>query len=420
MDARLKRNFGRIFLLLLVPLLLTAVNKHRAAPPSRTQPGGAALHFSERLISSDYTYGYGIAAADLDGDGDLDLTSSDCTTMGSRKHNDIYWFENDGKGNFTRHYLAKDDWYGRYERHQIADINGDGRPDLVIVDNFFGRVIWFENPGNVKDGQLWKRHSIQEEGLLGAYDVDVADLDGDGNLDVAASNWRLGNQFVWYENPGKTESRSWEAHVIDDNQAETRTVCIADFNRDGRPDVLGTVSEAGIVLWYENSGQPAARTWKRHVIDLTGRPMHGHPVDLDGDGDLDVVMALGDGAPGGSAFSHQVVWYENLGKPGNGAKWEKHTIATEFEQGFEVVAADLDGDGDQDVVATTDDKDGQIAWFENTGDPRSSWLMHSLKRPWMNPFQVITADLDRDGKLDIAAVSSREFRWFRNEGRQKK
>ena len=420
MDARLKRNFGRIFLLLLVPLLSTAANKHRAAPPSRTQPGAAALQFSERLISSDYTYGYGIAAADLDGDGDLDLTSSDCTTMGSRKHNDIYWFENDGKGNFTRHYLAKDDWYGRYERHQIADINGDGRPDLVSVDNFFGSVFWFENPGNAKNGQLWKRHSIQEEGLLGAYDVDVADLDGDGNLDVAASNWRLGNQFVWYENPGKTGSRNWEAHVIDDNQAETRTVCIADFNRDGRPDVLGTVSEAGIVLWYENSGQPAARTWKRHVIDLTGRPMHGHPVDLDGDGDLDVVMALGDGAPGGSAFSHQVVWYENLGKPGTGAKWEKHTIATEFEQGFEVVAADLDGDGDLDVVATTDDKDGQIVWFENTGDPRSSWLKHSLKRPWMNPFQVITADLDRDGKLDIAAVSSREFRWFRNEGRQKK
>jgi hypothetical protein len=414
MDARRKRDFGSILLLFLALLLLsmmTVVNEQKAAPSSEAHSGGATLQFSEYLISNDYTYGYGIAAADLDGDGDLDLTSSDCTTMGSRKHNDIYWFENDGKGNFTRHYLAKDDWYGRYERQQLADVNGDGRPDLVSVDNFFGSLIWFENSGQAKDGQLWKRHSITEGGLLGAYDVDVADLDADGDLDIATSSWRLGNQFSWYKNPGKARSRDWEAHIIDDNQAETRTVCVADFNRDGRPDVLGTVNAAGIVLWYENSGQPTGRTWKRHVIDLAGQPMHGHPVDLDGDGDLDVVMVF---------YSDQVVWYENLGKPGNGVKWDKHTIVREFAHGFEVVAADLDADGDLDVVATAAEKEGQIAWFENTGDPRSSWVRHSLKTPWGNAFQVITADLDGDGNLDIAAVSNLELRWWRNEGRQKK
>jgi len=407
------RDLARMPTFFLVALLLTMValvNKYETAFSSGVQSGGA-LEFSERLISSDYTYGYGIGAADLDNDGDLDLTSSDCTTMGSRKHNDIYWFENDGKGAFVRHYLARDDWFGRYERHHIADINRDGWPDLVSVDNFFGSVFWFENSGHAKDGQLWKRHSITEGGLLGAYDVDAADLDADGDLDVVTSSWRMGNQFTWYENPGKTGTGIWEAHVIDENQAETRTVCVADFNRDGRPDVLGTVNGAGIVLWYENSGQPAARTWKRHVIDLAGRPMHGRPTDLDGDGDLDVIMAL---------YPGQVVWYENLGKPGNGNKWERHTIAAEFAQGFEAVAADLDGDGDQDVLATAAEKEGQITWFENTGDPRASWLKHPLKSPWSNAFQVIAADLDRDGKPDIAAVSNLEFRWWRNEGRHTK
>jgi hypothetical protein len=412
MNLRSRRDLGSILAFFLAPLLLTMlalVNNHKAALSSEMHAGGA-LQFSERLISNDYTYGYGIAAADLDGDGDLDLTSSDCTTMGSRKHNDIYWFENDGKGNFTRHYLARDDWFGRYERHQIADINHDGWLDLVSVDNFFGNVIWFENSKHAKDGQLWKRHVITEGGLLGAYDVAVADLDADGDADVAASSWRMGNQFTWFENPGTTKSRNWEVHVIDDNQAETRTVCIADFNRDGRPDVLGTVNAAGIVLWYENSGQPATRTWKRHVVDLAGLPMHGHPVDLDGDGDLDVIMAF---------YSHEVVWYENEGKPGNGVRWEKHTIAPEFAHGFEVVDADLDGDGDRDVVATAADKEGQIDWFENTGNPRGSWVKHTLKAPWSNAFQVITADLDRDGKLDIAAVGKQEFYWWRNEGRQR-
>jgi len=411
-DTIPKRDFRRTLLLCLALLLvtmMTLVNRHKAMLFSEAHSGGP-LEFSERLISDDYTYGYGIAAADLDRDGDLDLTSSDCTTAGSRKHNDIYWFENDGKGKFTRHYLAKDDWYGRYERHQIADVNGDGRLDLVSVDNFFGSVLWFENSGQATGGQFWKRHPITEGGLLGAYDVDVADLDADGHLDVAASSFRLGNQFAWYKNPGKAPSRDWEAHVIDDNQAETRTVCVADFNHDGLPDVLGTVNAAGIVLWYENRGQPRARTWKRHVIDLAGQPMHGHPVDLDGDGDLDLIMAF---------YSGQIVWYENLGKPGNGVRWDKHTIVGEFAHGFEAVAADLDGDGDLDVVATAADTDGQIAWLENTGDPRSSWLMHSLKTPWIHAFQVITADLDRDGKLDIAAVSKLELRYWRNEGRRK-
>src|SRR5579872_4300761 len=121
-----------------------------------------SLQFAEHLISTDYTYGYGIAAADLNGDGHIDLTSSDCTTRGSRIHNDIYWFENDGKGNFTRHSLWSEDRIGRFERHRIADINRDGHPDLVIVDNFHGDVLWFENSGHPQDGKPWRRHAITE------------------------------------------------------------------------------------------------------------------------------------------------------------------------------------------------------------------------------------------------------------------
>ena len=138
------------------------------------------LKFEEHLISNDYTYAYAVAAADLDGDGDLDLTSSDCGTKGSRIHNAFYWFENDGSGKFRRHFVAKEDWQGRYERHRLADINQDGRIDLVGIDNFYGDVFWFENPGNPAQTDSWKRHAITSGGLMGAYDVDVADLDGDG------------------------------------------------------------------------------------------------------------------------------------------------------------------------------------------------------------------------------------------------
>jgi hypothetical protein len=378
--------------------------------------------FSNRLISADYTYGYGIGLADLDGDGDLDIVSSDCTTYGSRKHNDIYWYENDGKGHFTRHFLARDDWYGRYERFRLTDMNGDGHPDVVIVDNYFGNLTWFENSGHPRDGKLWKRHVITLGGLLGAYDVDVADFDGDGRPDVVASSWRMGNQFAWYENPGAGSEAEWKVHVIDQNQAETRTVVAADFNRDGRPDVLGTVTVAGIILWYENPADPKRQPWKRHVIDLVARPTHGHPVDLDNDGDLDVVMAYG-GLGVGDASQHEIVWYENAGKPGDGTHWVKHVIAQNFDQAFEALAADLDGDGRKEVIASAWGSHGKVAWFQHSGDPAGTWTMHSLIANWPNAVQIVTGDLDGDGRPDVVGVAEKgslELRWWRNEMKKRR
>jgi hypothetical protein len=376
------------------------------------------LKFEEHLISNDYTYGYAIAAADLDGDGDLDMSSSDCTTAGSRRHNDIYWFENDGSGRFQRHGIAKTDWHGRFERHQLTDMNRDGRPDLVGIDNFFGDVFWIENQGDPRKLDSWKRHPISNSGLLGAYDVAVVDLDKDGHPDVAASSWRLGNSFIWYRHPGTPTDEEWPSYVVDEGLDETRAILAGDFNRDGHPDLLGSARVAGLVLWYENSGNPTAGPWRRHVIDASGRPMHGSLADMDQDGDVDVLMAGGLGA-GEHPSNHQIVWYENVGSPGRGERWLKHIIDEGFWEGFEVVSSDLDQDGDLEVIATGFGDRGQIAWYENLGD---RWQKHPLKERWIKAVQVITPDLNGDGWPDIAAVNERglEFRWWKNLGVPKK
>jgi len=383
-----------------------------------------SIRFTEHLIADKYAYAYGIDAADIDGDGDLDLTSADY-----RPHNKLYLFENDRHGNFVRHLIQKDD-PERLERHKIGDVDGDGDLDVVIVKNLRGHLLWFENSGNPTEGKLWRRHVITTE-LPGAYDVAVADFDQDGDLDVAGSSWLLGNQFAWFENDGTPADGEWQKHMIEENVAETCTMRAADFDGDGDIDLLGTGRRAHQVIWYENhrNNNPDAGSvaWRKHLIDDKSKcPAHGNPVDMDRDGDLDVVMALGFYYRPGSTQPHaslvpednQVVWYENSGKPAAGL-WRKHVIWPRFDDAFEATGSDLDGDGDIDVVATSWRNPGRVAWFENHGDAKGKWTRHLLKNNWRSANQVIIADLNGDGRPDIAACAehgSYELRWWRNEG----
>lgn len=379
-----------------------------------------AIRFSEHLIADEYAYAYGIAAADVDRDGDLDLTSADYTP-----HNMLYLFENDSHGDFQRHYIQIDD-PERLERHMVGDIDNDGDLDVVIVKNLEGHLLWFENSGTPTDGKLWQRHVITTD-LPGAYDVAVADFDGDGDLDVAGSSWVLGNQFAWFENDGTPTDGEWQKRMIENEVAETRTMRAADFDGDGDMDLLGTGRKVKQVIWYENHPDGQSVAWKKHLIDdQSPCPAHGNPVDMDGDGDLDVVMALGfyyrpgSGDPTASLQpdDNQVVWYENNGTPAAGL-WKKHVIGPRFDDAFESVAADLDSDGDIDVAATSWRNPGRVVWFENQGDPRGDWTRHMLKNNWRSANQVIIADFNGDGRPDIAACAehgSYELRWWRNEG----
>lgn len=417
-------DFGhRVYAQTIVALLDPRGEPSAALTAPRTFQAGP-LKLTERRLLANHTYSYACAVADLDGDGDLDVTSSD-----AEPNSNLYLLLNDGKAHFQHSFIQKyrnrPEQPIRLERHAIGDINRDGHLDIVIVDNLKWDIRWFENPGPQKISQPWRLNRVaQPKEIPGSYDVALSDLDGDGDLDVAASSWRYGNRFDWFENAGRPGKGSrWVRHEVAKDIAETRTIAIADFNRDGKPDLLGSARVGNQVVWYENSGTPVKGPWKQHVIDArTKAPAHGHPVDVDADGDLDVVMAFGIAAkvPNNSPDSHQVAWYENLGSSGRGAAWKKHVIAASFPQGFEVVAGDLDGDGDLDMVATGWSPQGRIAWFENPGDPTREWAMHSIKENWSNAVTVVLADLDKDGRLDIVACAERganEIRWWRNLGK---
>lgn len=383
----------------------------------------ASTTFSEHLIADGYAYAYGIDAADIDKDGDLDLTSADYTP-----HNMLYLFVNDGQGKFIKHYIQKDDPV-RLERHMIGDLDNDGDLDVAVVKNLKGHLLWFENSGTPTDGKLWKRHVITLD-LPGAYDVTLADFDKDGDLDVAGSGWVLGNQFAWFENDGTpADDAEWAKHMIDQDVPETRTMRSADFDGDGDADLLGTSRRGKTSMWYENLLDAGKVAWKKHIIDDQSIcPAHGNPVDMDGDGDIDVVMALGfyyapekkeDAGASHLPEENQVVWYEN-DKPKEGV-WKRHVIGPKFLDAFEAIGADLDRDGDIDVAATSWRNPGSVVWYENNGDPKKEWTRHNLKENWRSANQVIIADLNGDGWPDIAACAehgSYELRWWKNEGRK--
>lgn len=383
-----------------VPLLCLALATAASAQDGR---------FHEELVADGFGYAFAVAAADLDADGDLDLTACD-TDNGH-----FYWFENDGQGAFTKRIVQQNE-PGWFERHTIGDINGDGRLDIAVVKNKDGHLVWFEQTDVAEDAGRWRRHVITTD-LMRAYDVVLVDLDGDQRLDAVASAW-VGNHFAWFENPGAQGFEDvWQKRLIDENVAETRNVRIADFNGDGRSDLLGTARSAPLTAWYEQPADRGDGVWTRHVIDdVSPAPTHGEPVDLDADGDADVVMALGFSAPLDAADSHAVVWYENVDA---GKDWKKHVVSP-LKVGFEAVAGDIDDDGDLDIAATSWGEPGSVWWFENSGDPKGTWTKHLLKDGWRRANQIILFDADNDGALDIAATAERgtnELRVWRNRAK---
>lgn len=419
-------------------LLLIAMKPLHAAQPPEGGPAQqhSTIHVSEHLIAGKYDYAYGLAAADLDGDGDLDLTSQN-VVGGEINLSSMWWFENDGQGQFQRRLIHKDDQdIGWFERHSVGDIDGDGRLDVAVVDNKFGRLVWFANNAHPADGP-WQRRVITTQSPR-VYDVILADLDGDGDLDAADAGY-ANNQNCWYENPGpKGRDHEWKRRLVGEKMSEARSIGSGDFNGDGRVDLFASaVGAANIppdttdprqhgssIVWYENSGRPTDEPWKKHIISDTDRaPIHGHPADMDGDGDLDVVMAHGMRQELLPPARHDVAWYENVGQPGRGQQWRRHAISP-LAYAFEAIAIDMDNDHDMDVVASAWARGDRIVWFENSGDPRVRWTPHVVTADFKSVNQVIAADLNGDGRPDLAAtadsgssrvVGAQELRWWRND-----
>jgi hypothetical protein len=200
-------------------------------------------NFTEHVVSGSADGATSVFAADVDRDGDMDILSA------SPNDDTIAWYENNGRQNFVKHVISF--WADGAETVFAADLDGDGDMDVLSSSLNDGKIAWYENDGS----QNFVEHVLNATSS-GAYAVSAADLDGDGDLDVVAA-WKEDysgggtNRIVWYQNDG---NRRFVEYPVAANDG-SYVLCVADVDGDGDLDVLSSWLQginAGQLAWHES------------------------------------------------------------------------------------------------------------------------------------------------------------------------
>jgi len=345
---------------------------------------------------------------------------------------------------FQKHMLDP----GANESCAIADINGDGKPDIVSGEN------WFEAP-------RWIKHKFRSINFSNGYIDNFSDLpldvNGDGNVDIVSCSW-FSRRLVWMENPGRGKG-VWKEHVVEngnpvefaflvdlDNDGKAREVLpqfggtnsplawyevkggnfvrhvvspksyghgigAGDVNGDGRNDIITPKG------WFEAPPDPRSGDWKWHPdfnLDTVG---FIYVLDVNGDGRNDLVTSM--------AHNYGVFWMER----GEGATWTKHVIDDTWSQAHAMTMIDLNGDGRKDFLTgkryMAHDHDPGAAeplgvyWYEylrSEDGKKVQWVKHVIDYGSRTGagMQIAVADLDGDGRLDIAVGGKSGLFLFEN------
>jgi hypothetical protein len=347
---------------------------------------------------------------------------------------------------------------GPYESATVGDLNQDGKPDIVSGTNFFLAPDYAP--------QAYRPNHLAKDFIRTNSDH-LVDVDGDGWLDIVGGGWNEDGLY-WYRNPGNGPALRkapwdmhlpWEAHLLAKTRGHMEMFALHDFDGDGVPElhsanykkeepreifrwkkgpegpalepfVLGAeggghgfafgdvngdgredvLSEIG---WFERpAGDPWAGPWKLHRESALPHPSCPFVVtDLNKDGRLDIIFGRG----------HDVglYWLEQMPPAPDGTTvWSKHVIDESWSQAHALALADLDGDGEPELVA------GKCLWAHNGADPgagepvaiyyykwhreRGQFTRHTIADkgegiPLGRQYSVV--DLDGDGRLDIVAPS---------------
>ncbi|MCP4788405.1 MAG: VCBS repeat-containing protein [Fuerstiella sp.] len=245
--------------------------------------------WTRRLIDNQVHGIHGVIKGDVDLDGRIDLLATSAQPMDPFPDS-LAWIAPPKKVRsadpWTRTIFADGDAPGLTHYLGVGDINGDGRPDAATgakggPTDKSGSGEWFawwEAPGNPRD--TWKKHLLPGK-HPGATNIHPADINGDGKVDLLASRGH-GQGVIWFEAP------SWSVHTIDSEIKEPHCLAVLDIDKDGDTDAATCAYGSKLCVWYENAGDGK---FSRHVVGENQEAYDIRVVDIDRDGDLDFLVA---------------------------------------------------------------------------------------------------------------------------------
>ena len=341
-------------------------------------PAAAGIRFRVHEIGRPGGNNFGqTSAVDVDKDGDLDFISG-------RQAGDVFWFENRGSAGWDQHLIGQK---ALTDVGGVAfDVDGDG-----WIDQASGGM-WYRNPGNPRAAVKWERY---ENGATGTHDNLAADIDKDGKLDLVSLLDAAG--VFWYGILADPEKRWIEHKVLGPTTPRCHGgIAVGDIDGDGNNDI------ARVDRWLDNADGKGEVWIERRMFDFGkegpwGIQTRARLLDLDRDGDLDLVQAEGDVVDG------RVAWFENL--HGNGKEWKRHLLKEPgHKQDFHsICVADFDNDGDPDIFTGGGPlTKGEHQWFvwENVGGRGAQWKEHLVHRG-QETHESVCGDVDGDGDIDI-------------------
>jgi hypothetical protein len=371
-----------------------------------TQAVDASL-FASKVDFTAGTSPEGIAISDIDGDGKPDVIVTNQVSGNVSVFRNVSSSGSISGGSFSNRVDFPASWPHAVT---IGDIDGDGKPDMIVT-NFAGNTVSVFRNNSISGSITTSSFDTKVDFPTGAgpYGVAIGDIDGDGKPDLVVLNYS-DNTVSVYKNTSTTgiiSTGSFAARIDFSSGSGPTAISVGDLDGDNKPDLVVTNSGSGNVSVFRNTSTPGSITsgsFATRVDFTTGtNPYQVAICDVDGDGKPDLAVT--------NTGSNTISVFRNISTPGN---FTTSSFATkvDFNSGSNprgISFTDINGDGKPDLIVANQFI-YTVSVFRNTSSPgliNASSFAAMIDFPTGNgPYGVAISDIDGDGKPDLVLASS--------------